>query len=269
MLGELSDYEVLSVIGSGSFGTCYKVQRKKDNKVFVWKAVDYGDLSEEKKEFLVTEVNLLRSIRHPSVVRYYGYIIHKESTTLYVVMEFCANGDLANLVHTSRRTTNNIQEGFVWRVLYQLTNALKALQDQGILHRDVKPANVFLDEDFNVKLGDFGLAKDTAQQKETRGHAESFVGTPGYMSPEVFRGDRYDGKSDVWSLGCVTYELCALRGPFTGRNMRQLSRHVTTGRYEPIPSHYSPELHRIIDFMLTVNTSIRPDIRAILHQHPS
>ncbi|KAL8185362.1 UNVERIFIED_CONTAM: Serine/threonine-protein kinase Nek2 [Gekko kuhli] len=92
------DYEVLVTIGAGSYGRCQKVRRKADGKVLVWKELDYGSMTESEKQMLVSEVNLLRELRHPNIVRYYDRIIDRTSTTLYIVMEYCEGGDLATLI---------------------------------------------------------------------------------------------------------------------------------------------------------------------------
>ncbi|XP_046390274.1 serine/threonine-protein kinase Nek1-like [Ischnura elegans] len=271
----IEDYEVLGVIGTGSFGTCYKVRKKNTSHVFVWKAVDYGSMSEERKKLLVSEVNVLRELRHPNIVRYFDRIIHKESTTIYIIMEWCEGGDLAALIGKCRRTHAYVAEAFVWKTLYQTSRALQACHGPGrpVLHRDIKPANLFLDAQFNIKLGDFGLARvlssnDTKRDDTEECYAQTVVGTPFYMSPEVVKGSKYNRKSDIWSLGCVIYELCCLRPPFSNQNVKVLAQRIKEGKFSRIPSHYSEDLHNIIVFMMTVDHDVRPSVDAILH-HPS
>ncbi|KAG8224235.1 hypothetical protein J437_LFUL002691 [Ladona fulva] len=273
----IEDYEVLGIIGTGSFGTCYKVRKRNTSHVFVWKAVDYGSMSEERKKLLVSEVNLLRELRHPNIVRYYDRILHKESATIYIIMEWCVGGDLATMITKCKRNNTYLEEAFIWRALYQTSRALQACHSPGrpVLHRDIKPANLFLDSDFNIKLGDFGLARiltnakdDDKEDENDSLYAQTVVGTPYYMSPEVVKGSKYNRKSDVWSLGCVIYELCSLTPPFSSGNIKSLTTRIKGGRFERIPSHYSNELQQMITFMLTVNHEIRPSIETILH-HPS
>ncbi|XP_071438577.1 serine/threonine-protein kinase Nek3 isoform X2 [Hetaerina americana] len=271
----IEDYEVLGVIGTGSFGTCYKVRKKNTPFIFVWKAVDYGSMSEERKKLLVSEVNLLRELRHPNIVRYYDRILHKESTTIYIIMEWCEGGDLSTLINKCQRTHTYVDEPFVWKTLYQTSRALQACHGPGrpVLHRDIKPANLFLDGQFNIKLGDFGLARvlsNVELKRDNNGecYAETVVGTPFYMSPEVVKGSKYNRKSDIWSLGCVIYELCSLHPPFSYQNVKALAQRIKDGKFSRIPSHYSEELHNIIVFMLAVDHDVRPSVDTILH-HPS
>ncbi|NXQ57808.1 NEK2 kinase, partial [Anthoscopus minutus] len=262
MPGRPDDYEVLLTIGAGSYGKCRKVRRKADGKILVWKELDYGAMTESEKQMLVSEVNLLRELRHPNIVRYYDRIIDRSSTTLYIVMEYCDGGDLASLI-----AKHFLDESFVLRVLTQLTLALKECHrrsDGGVtVHRDLKPANVFLDGKQNVKLGDFGLAR--ILHHDTR-FATTFVGTPYYMSPEQMNYMSYNEKSDIWSLGCLVYELCALSPPFTAYSQKELAEKIREGRFRRIPYRYSDELNDLLREMLNVKDYCRPSVEEILQR---
>ncbi|NXS30623.1 NEK2 kinase, partial [Pomatostomus ruficeps] len=257
------DYEVLLTIGAGSYGKCRKVRRKADGKILVWKELDYGAMTESEKQMLVSEVNLLRELRHPNIVRYYDRIIDRSSTTLYIVMEYCDGGDLASLI-----AKHFLEESFVLRVLTQLTLALKECHRRSdgavTVHRDLKPANVFLDSKQNVKLGDFGLARILHHDTS---FAKTFVGTPYYMSPEQMNYMSYNEKSDIWSLGCLLYELCALSPPFTAYNQKELAEKIREGKFRRIPYRYSDELNDLLREMLNVKDYCRPSVEDIL-QHP-
>ncbi|NWS82026.1 NEK2 kinase, partial [Toxostoma redivivum] len=271
MPGRPDDYEVLLTIGAGSYGKCRKVRRKADGKILVWKELDYGAMTESEKQMLVSEVNLLRELRHPNIVRYYDRIIDRSSTTLYIVMEYCDGGDLASLIAKcakERHVEHFLDESFVLRVLTQLALALKECHrrsDGGVtVHRDLKPANVFLDGKQNVKLGDFGLARILHHDTS---FATTFVGTPYYMSPEQMNYMSYNEKSDIWSLGCLMYELCALSPPFTAYNQKELAEKIREGRFRRIPYRYSDELNDLLREMLNVKDYCRPSVEDIL-QHP-
>ncbi|NXU34632.1 NEK2 kinase, partial [Drymodes brunneopygia] len=276
MPGRPDDYEVLLTIGAGSYGKCRKVRRKADGKILVWKELGYGSMTESEKQMLVSEVNLLRELRHPNIVRYYDRIIDRSSTTLYIVMEYCDGGDLATLIakcakerHVKpARGAHFLDESFILRVLTQLTLALKECHrrsDGGVtVHRDLKPANVFLDGKQNVKLGDFGLARILHHDTS---FATTFVGTPYYMSPEQMNYLSYNEKSDIWSLGCLMYELCALSPPFTAYNQKELVEKIREGKFRRIPYRYSDELNDLIKEMLNVKDYCRPSVEDIL-QHP-
>lgn len=202
-------------------------------------------------------------------------------------MECCEGGDLAMLIRRCVVERCHFEEQFIWRVLYQLSRAIQGCHSYksslSILHRDIKPANVYLDGSGNIKLGDFGLARVL---KGDDNFAESVVGTPFYMSPEIIRGTKYNRKSDIWSLGCLIYELCSLVPPFTGkhyriniydrntykiftgRHMESLSKNITDGRFNRIPEIYSCDMQKIISFLLNVESGYRPSIEVVLH-HPT
>uniref|UniRef100_A0AAA9T2K0 Serine/threonine-protein kinase Nek2 n=2 Tax=Bos TaxID=9903 RepID=A0AAA9T2K0_BOVIN len=262
----VEDYEVLYTIGTGSYGRCQKIRRKSDGKILVWKELDYGSMTENEKQMLVSEVNLLRELKHPNIVRYYDRIIDRTNTTLYIVMECCEGGDLASVIAKGTKERQYLDEEFVLRVMAQLTLALKECHrrsDGGhtVLHRDLKPANVFLDGKQNVKLGDFGLARILNHDTS---FAKTFVGTPYYMSPEQMNHMSYNEKSDIWSLGCLLYELCALMPPFTAFNQKELAGKIREGKFRRIPYRYSDELNDIITRMLNLKDYHRPSVEEIL-----
>ncbi|KAL6486709.1 hypothetical protein MHYP_G00061010 [Metynnis hypsauchen] len=266
MPSHTEQYEVLGTIGSGSYGRCQKIRRKSDGKVLVWKELDYGTMAEAEKQMLVSEVNLLRELKHPNIVRYYDRIIDRTNTTLYIVMEYCEGGDLASLITKCIKDRRYLEEDFILRVMAQLALALKECHGRGnggstVLHRDLKPANIFLDAKQNVKLGDFGLARIL---KHETSFAKTFVGTPYYMSPEQMNRMSYNEKSDIWSLGCLLYELCALSPPFTAYNQKELAEKIKEGKFRRIPYRYSSELNTLLSRMLHLKDYLRPSVDSIL-----
>lgn len=128
----------------------------------------------------------------------------------------------------------------------------------------VNPGAVFLGTENEVKLGDFGLSKQLGPEQHL---ATTFLGSPSYMSPELITDKPYTLKSDIWSLGCIMYELCALNVPFPARDQVQLFSKIKSGRYSPIPSQYSPELRQVIDMCLQMDPYRRPDTAALLEHH--
>ncbi|XP_028997543.1 serine/threonine-protein kinase Nek2 [Betta splendens] len=266
MPSRVEDYEVLYTIGAGSYGKCQKIKRKCDGKILVWKELDYGTMAESEKQMLVSEVNLLRELKHPNIVRYYDRIIDRTNTTLYIVMEYCEGGDLASLINQCIKERRYLEEQFILRVMTQLTLALKECHRRSdgratVLHRDLKPANIFLDIRQNVKLGDFGLARILNHDTS---FAKTFVGTPYYMSPEQINCMSYNEKSDIWSLGCLLYELCALSPPFTAYNQKQLAEKIREGKFRRIPYRYSEELNTLLSKMLNLKDYLRPSVESIL-----
>ena len=260
----LDQYDVLETLGTGSFGTVKRVRRKTDNRILVWKEINFGPMSEREKAQLVAEVNILRELRNPFVVRYHDRIVDKPNTRLYIIMEHCAGGDLGKLIKKQIRDKRHLEEGFIWKILAQAIIALKDChrrQENGetkpILHRDLKPANILLDQDQNIKMGDFGLAKELSSQSKL---AKTNVGTPFYMAPEIINEKAYDEKSDIWSLGCLIYELAALKPPFEAANAYSLAMKINQGRISRIPSRYSDGLYDVIKMMLQLDPRSRPRV---------
>ncbi|XP_042633407.1 serine/threonine-protein kinase Nek2-like isoform X2 [Cyprinus carpio] len=266
MPSRTEDYEVLLTIGCGSYGKCQKIKRKSDGKILVWKVLDYGTMAEAEKQMLVSEVNLLRELKHPNIVRYYDRIIDRTNTTLYIVMEYCEGGDLASLINRCIKDRRYLEEQFTLCVMAQLSLALKECHGRSngsstVLHRDLKPANIFLDVKQNVKLGDFGLARILNHDTS---FAKTFVGTPYYMSPEQINRMSYNEKSDIWSLGCLLYELCALSPPFTAYNQTELAGKIREGKFRRIPYRFSDDLNTLLSKMLNLKDYLRPSVESIL-----
>jgi NIMA (never in mitosis gene a)-related kinase len=130
-------------------------------------------------------------------------------------MEYADNGDLFQKISEHQKQKTTFAEQDIWRIFIQVVRGLKAMHDLNIMHRDLKSANVFLYKDFTSKLGDMNVSKVANK----RGLNYTQTGTPYYASPEVWRDEPYDIKSDIWSLGCVLYEMCALVPPFRADDM--------------------------------------------------
>jgi len=262
---QLSDYEIIRTVGRGAFGTVSKVRRLSDQRELVWKEIHYGILSDKEKECLVSEVNILKNFTHPCIVRYYDRIIDRDNKRIYIVMENCPHGDLAHYFKRLKaQKAQGMKEDQIWKILAQLSLALRECHERKegkIIHRDLKPANIFLDGANNVKLGDFGLARILSEHSR---YAHTNVGTPYYMSPQQISDQAYDEKSDIWSLGCILYEACALAPPFQAKTLVGLASKIESGQFVPISKEYSSDLRRLVTRMLNVHASQRPTISEII-----
>ena len=257
-------YEPISLIGKGNFGCISKIRRKSDGKILVWKELNYGSMKEKYRHHIMSEINILKELHHPNIVKYYDNIIDKASTKIYIVMEYCPGGDLSQLIKRCKQAKQYIKEDIIWKIFSQVVSALYACHTNKtgkILHRDIKPSNVFLDNNNNVKLGDFGLS---LQLNKEINFAYSNVGTPYYMSPEQVDENKYNEKSDIWSLGCFLYELVALHPPFEAHNHLSLALKIKSGKIEKIPEIYSHNLEKIILWMMNVEQDKRPSIKDIM-----
>ena len=264
----MDNYEVLDLIGKGNFGSISKILRKSDNKILVWKELDYGRMTEKEKQNIVSEVNILHELHHPNIVRYYDRIIDKKNTKIYIIMEYCEGGDIGLLIKRLKKTNELIPEEIIWKIFTQLVLALFEChnhKDGQILHSDIKPSNVFLDGENNIKLGDFGLSRMLSNESY---FAYSHVGTPYYMSPEQIEEVQYNEKSDIWSLGCFLYEVTTFNPPFEATNQLSLALKIKKGKVEPINGKYSEDLKRIIAWMLNVDQNKRPSVEELVNYPP-
>ena len=264
----MDDYEVLGVIGKGNFGSISKIIRKSDNKILVWKELDYGLLSEKEKQNIVSEVNILKELHHPNIVQYYDRIIDKKNKKIFIIMEYCEGGDIGKIIKKLKKANEYFPEELIWKFFIQVLMALKTCHNHKegkILHRDIKPSNVFLDGENNAKLGDFGLSRMLSEENN---FAVSRVGTPYYMSPEQIEDLKYNEKSDIWSLGCFLYELATFNPPFTASNQLSLALKIKSGKVESIPNIYSQELSSVIMCLMRVNPENRPNVEEIINYPP-
>lgn len=261
----MENYEWVCQIGKGNFGCISKIIRKSDKKVLVWKELNYGQMSEKEKEQIVSEVNILRELKHPNIVRYYDRIIDKKHSKIYIIMEYCEGGDLGQLIKRCKKSGESIGEDVIWKIFTQVLLAVHVIHNHKegkILHRDIKPSNIFLDKENNLKLGDFGLSRELSSESH---FAYSHVGTPYYMSPEQIDENRYNEKSDIWSLGCFLYEITTFKPPFEAKNQIMLAMRIKSGKVDKIDRKYSEELWRVITWMLTVNPDKRPNSDELLN----
>jgi len=156
-------------------------------------------------------------------------------------MELADGGDLYNKIISYKKRGKYLPEKEVWKYFIQIIRGIQTLHDMKIVHRDIKCANLFLTKDGTLKLGDLNVSK-----VQKRGLLQTQTGTPYYCSPEVWKDKPYDSKSDLWSIGCVLYEMCALQPPFQAKDMQGLFKRVLTGRYNPIPSVYSKDMNTMV-----------------------
>lgn len=150
------------------------------------------------------------------------------------------------LQYLESRKTRLIKEQHVRVIFRQIVDAIHYVHGKNILHRDLKVQNIFLMLDGMVKIGDFGIAKQLAQATGGVRKANTVLGTPYYISPELCQGLEYDSKSDIWSLGCILYEMCTLNKAFMGDNLPALVKRIVDGRYTPVSDDYSKEIRVLI-----------------------
>jgi len=254
----MENYDSVRKIGRGNYGTVYLARDKRNGKHYCLKQIQMETYSAEERANAQQEVEVLRTLDHPGIVRYREHFLHGES--LCVVMTYCEGGDLAAIIKRRAKKEDHFTEAEVLDWFVQLVMALHHVHSKKILHRDLKTQNIFITKNL-VKLGDFGIAK---VMEGSMSAASTVIGTPYYMSPEVCQNQPYSYKSDVWALGCILYEMCALQQAWNGSNLLGLVYKIVQEKYPPLSEEkYSEDLRRRVPRRRSPTTA--PD----LHPDPT
>lgn len=252
----------VSLVGRGHSASAQLVRETETGQLFLAKCVSLADLTEHDQAFAHQEVFLLQALRHPLIVAYHDSFLVEGQDILVIVMEYCDGGDLRMLINQKAKSGEHFSEEQVMTWFAQIVLALQFIHSEKVLHRDLKTSNIFLrKESSTIKLGDFGISRVL---EGTADAAVTMVGTPYYMSPEVCRNEPYSWKSDVWSLGCVLYELCMLKHAFASSSLLGLVYKIVSDHYEPIPSFYSQELNDLLRQLLNKSAAMRPSVDELL-----
>eukprot|EP01051_Picozoa_sp_SAG22_P005451 SAG22_NODE_323_length_12378_cov_19.294975_4_plen_403_part_01 len=267
--GSLDDFEMLEKLGRGNCGTVYKVRRKCDDLFYVIKQIDIAALHPEELQQAIVEAQVLAALDNPYIIQYCDSFIDREM--LNIVMELAEAGNLFDMymrrikaVEGTNKSPEQLSENAVWRYLLQILLGVQHAHSKHIVHRDLKTANIFLSVDDFIKIGDLGVARFMSTQTSM---AETIVGTPFYMSPELFEEKPYTTKTDVWAIGCVLYEILTFVRPFEASNQAALMLKILRGKYDEqllADRQYSPELAEIVSCCLTTEPHFRPSVEAIL-----
>ncbi|XP_027019007.1 serine/threonine-protein kinase TAO2 isoform X3 [Tachysurus fulvidraco] len=249
----------LREIGHGSFGAVYFAHDIRTNEVVAIKKMSYsGKQSNEKWQDIIKEVKFLQKLRHPNTVEYKGCYLREH--TAWLVMEYCL-GSASDLIEVHKKP---LQEVEIAAIIHGALQGLVYLHSHNMIHRDVKAGNILLTEPGQVKLGDFGSASIVAP-------ANSFVGTPYWMAPEVILAmdeGQYDGKVDVWSLGITCIELAERKPPLFNMNAMSALYHIAQNESPVLQSnHWSDYFRNFVDSCLQKIAQDRPTSDVLLKHH--
>lgn len=265
----ISDFRIEKFLGKGSYGAAFRARRLKDGKTYAVKEMNVKQMKAREKQDTLNEIRILASVYHPNILAYYETFI--EEGKMYIVTELAELGDLEQEIKVYRGQRRHIPEDRVWSVLIQILVGLRALHAKHILHRDLKCSNIFKfrnpdDDRLPVyKVADFGVSRVLKLDTDM---AKTSIGTPYYISPEIWRQAPYNEKTDVFSLGCLIYEMCAFKHPFEGRDIKDLAKNVLRGRYAPLPEFYSSELRKMVAALMLQSPDKRPSVAQLLESTP-
>jgi serine/threonine protein kinase len=247
---KLGRYEVLNELGKGAMGVVYLAKDPVIGRLVAVKTIrtsqgdDDDSESREFRERFVREAQTAGILSHPNIVTIHDIGEDTESRTSFIAMEYIEGKNLKSLlVEKKKFTWDEVAD-----LIAQIGEALDYAHRKGIIHRDIKPANIILTTDGKVKITDFGIAKVASSNLTTTGQ---FLGTPNYMSPEQVSGAPVDGRSDIFSLGVVLYELLTNRKPFQGDNLTAISYKIVHEDFTPpgdlssdVPHEFNPIVAR-------------------------
>ncbi|KAF5299190.1 hypothetical protein FQA39_LY02363 [Lamprigera yunnana] len=240
-------------IGQGRFGKVYTAVNNNTGEMMAVKEIAIQRNDKHTIRQVAEELKILEGVSHNNLVKYFGLEVHKDEMLIF--MEFCAEGTLENLVSG---TENGLPEVLIRRYTYQLLLGIAELHKHGIVHRDIKTANIFLTDDGNnLKIGDFGCATKIKANTTMPGELQGFVGTQAYMAPEVFMKTSAGGHgraADIWSVGCVVVEMASGKRPWAEYDSNyQIMFKVGMGEKPEAPESLIDEGHEFLDLCLQHN----------------
>ncbi|XP_015203435.2 NUAK family SNF1-like kinase 1 isoform X2 [Lepisosteus oculatus] len=246
-------YEVLETLGKGTYGKVKRAVERGTGKTVAIKSIRKERITDDlDRVHIQREIEIISSLKHPNIICIYEVFENRDK--IVIVMEYASRGELYDYVSNRRK----LPETKARHIFRQVTSAVHYCHKNGIVHRDLKLENILLDQDYNVKLADFGLSnhyhKDTVLQ--------TYCGSPLYASPEIVNGRPYQGPEvDCWALGVLLYALLYGSMPFDSENYRTLTEQISQAKYKKpqCPS----DACGLIDWMLTVTVEKRATIEDI------
>ena len=257
----LEDYDLCEQIGHGTQSTVIRVVKRSTGQAYALKRIRYTD-KKETLQCIVNELHCLNILRHANVVRLYTAFYFEGQ--IHIIMALVNGFSLSEHL----RLTPQVPEPILGRMVYFVLQGLLYLRRNHFLHRDLKPTNILLSHEGEVKIADFGMARQLSASTE---QAKSFLGTICYMAPERLNCRSYSFKSDVWSLGMIVYQCAVGKFPFPGDPNKlefwELKHFLTDDISVSLPDGYSKELFSFISSCLKVNESVRAAVEDLV-MHP-
>ncbi|KAF4274742.1 hypothetical protein CNMCM8812_004289 [Aspergillus fumigatus] len=255
-VAELKDYQLGDCLGRGAFGSVYRALNWNTGETVAVKQIKLADLPKSELRVIMLEIDLLKNLDHPNIVKYHGFV--KSAETLNIILEYCENGSL----HSISKNFGRFPENLVGLYMSQVLHGLLYLHEQGVIHRDIKGANILTTKEGLVKLADFGVASRTTGLSES-----SVVGTPYWMAPEVIELSGATTASDIWSLGCTVIELLEGKPPYYNLQPMPALFRIVNDDHPPLPQGASPAVKDFLMQCFQKDPNLRVSARKLL-KHP-
>ena len=258
---ELRDYQLGDCLGKGAFGSVYRALNMGTGETVAVKQIKLGDLKKSELRVITSEIDLLKGLDHPNIVKYHGFV--KTAESLNIILEYCENGSL----HSISKNFGKFPENLVGLYMSQVLHGLYYLHEQGVIHRDIKGANILTTKQGLVKLADFGVATRTATQTTAmhESNESNVVGTPYWMAPEVIEmSTSPTPASDIWSLGCTVIELLDGKPPYYKVQPMHALFCIVNDEHPPLPETASAAARDFLMQCFQKDPNLRVSARKLL-----
>jgi len=263
-------YERVTPLGQGAFGRVYKTKDPSTGEECVMKTIPIEEETTAKKEevkaMFQNEVALMKeinSLSSPYLVKYITSYVDEKKSEYVIIMKYYSGGSLEEIIKDHKNKEKRIPDHMVLRYMKQILLGVKSLHENRIIHRNLKPGNILVDSEGDLKVSDYRISKQLSEHAK---YAKTSQGTSWYSSPEVLQGENYNFCADIWSLGCILHELCCLEPPCTQTNVLNLVKWWKDKKYNVnvLPNIYSKEIKNLIVSMLNYDRKARPNCQTLL-----
>ena len=257
-----NNYTTMSLIGKGSFGSVYLVKHNTTKQTYACKKMKIYFRQSYDKQAIINELKVLACHKSKYIIKLEDAYVYNNH--IHLVTEYAERGDMSKMLKRLKSRSRYILEDTIKKYLFQICLGAQYLHNNNVIHRDIKTANIFLTKDNDIKLGDVGIIKIL---KTTNNYAYTNIGTPFYMSPELYKNRRYTNKTDIWSIGVVLYELMTFKVPYNAENLAALKYKVSNQKWlldDKFKQRYSKELVNLLYKILEPIPYNRYDINQIL-----
>ncbi|KAJ9156561.1 Cell division control protein [Pleurostoma richardsiae] len=251
----LKDYRLGDCIGKGAFGSVYKAFNWGTGEAVAVKQIKLADLPKSELRMIEAEIDLLKNLHHDNIVKYLGFV--KSADCLNIILEYCENGSL----HSICKTYGKFPENLVGVYMTQVLQGLQYLHDQGVIHRDIKGANILTTKNGTVKLADFGVSTSTLAGPDKEAQV---VGTPYWMAPEIIQLSGATSASDIWSVGCTVIELLQGKPPYHNLAAMPALFAIVNDDHPPLPEGVSPAARDFLMQCFQKDPNLRVSARKLL-----